>query len=281
MFSRTRPGNRKISLSTSNLPIFTSKLVCERERGTNLRNTSMRVGLQIFCSTIVVTVALPFGVAAQSAQQANKPTSPAQASKAQSTAPVTRESLAGTYDGGQMEVGAQLLLKPDGHFGYELAYGALDEAAQGTWEFKDGAVFLTTVPAVVPPRFVVESDKPEPNGGLWIKLSSGPVMEGAPQRVYLLYGPNEPPDMAEVAADGHVPLPGNRYPTAFIPEIPIYPIMNKPIPLTGTGGHRIIMRFEPNGIGKADFRAQRLEIENGVLVMTRRDLELILHFKRQ
>jgi len=243
-----------------------------------LRKTSMRVGLQIFCSTIVITVALPPWTAAQGAQQANKPTPPVQA---QTTAPVTRESLAGTYDGGQMEVGAQLLLKPDGHFSYELAYGALDEAAQGTWEFKEGAVFLTTVPAVVPPRFVVESDKPEPQEGLWIKLSSGPVMEGASQRVYLLYGPNEPPDMVEVAADGYVPLPGNRHPTAFIPEIPVYPIMNKPIPLTGTGGHRIIMRFEPNDIGKADFRAQRLEIENGVLVMTRRDLELILHFKRQ
>ena len=275
MFNRTHPGNRKIFRGTGNLPIFASKLVCGRERGTNLRNTSMRVGLQIFCSTIVVTVALPFGVAAQSTQQANKP------AQAESTAPVTRASLAGTYDGGQMEVGAQLLLKPDGHFGYELAYGALDEAAEGTWEFKDGAVFLTTVPAVVPPRFVVESDTPEPHGGLWIKLSSGPVMEGAPQRVYLLYGPNERSEMAEVAEDGHVPLPGNRQPTAFIPEIPVYPIMNKPIPLTGTGGHRITMRFEPNGIGKADFRAQRLEIENGVLVMTRRDLELILHFKRQ
>src|ERR1035441_6035926 len=54
--------------------------------------------------------------------------------------PVTGASLAGTYDGGQMEVGAQLLLKPDGHFQYELAYGALDETAAGTWEFKDSTV---------------------------------------------------------------------------------------------------------------------------------------------
>ena len=43
----------------------------------------------------------------------------------------------------------------------------------------------------------------------------------------------------------------------------------------------MVMRFEPNDIGKADFRAQRLSIENGVLVMPRRDLELMLHFKRQ
>ena len=42
----------------------------------------------------------------------------------------------------------------------------------------------------------------------------------------------------------------------------------------------ITMRFEPNDIGKADFRAQRLSIEDGVLVMPRRDLQLILRFKR-
>ena len=179
-----------------------------------------------------------------------------------------------------MEVAARLLLKPDGHFNYELAYGALDETAEGTWDVKLGAVYLVTVPAVVPPRFVVESDTPEPKGGLWVKISSGPVMDGAPQRIYLIYGPNEEQGMAEVAADGHLPLPDKRMPTAIVPEIPVYPIMSKPVPLTGTGGHRLILRFEANDIGKADFRMQRLGIENGVLVMLRRDLGLMLHFKR-
>jgi hypothetical protein len=220
--------------------------------------------------------ALLFSLTAHSVAQA-----PAKAPP-QSAAPApTVASLAGRYDGGQMEVGAELLLKPDGHFEYGLAYGAMDEEAKGTWEVKDGAVFLTTVPAVVPPRFVVESDVPEPRGGLWIKISNGPVMQGARQRVYLIYGPNEQPDMAEIADDGHVPLQAGRRPTAIIPEIPVYPIMNKPIPLTGTGGHRIVMRFEQNDIGKADFRGQRLAIEDGVLVMERRDLGLKLRFRRR
>jgi hypothetical protein len=108
-----------------------------------------------------------------------------------------------------------------------------------------------------------------------------PVMEGARQRIYLVYGPGEEPDMVEVGDDGKAPFPGNRRPTAIIPEIPVYPIMNKPIPLTGTGGHLMELRFDPNDIGKADFRGQRLRIENGVLVMQRRDLGLVLHFKRQ
>jgi len=244
-----------------------------------LHSTRMWVSSQIFCFLIALRVGLPVSAAAQAAGQAGKPT---QTVPAQPSAPaITRESLAGTYNGGQMEVAAELVLKPDGHFSYELAYGALDEAAEGNWEVKFGAVYLTTVPAVKLPQFVVESDKPEPSGGLWIKISNGPVMPGAPQRIFLVYGPNEEPGMVEIAEDGRVPFPGNRRPTAIVPEIPVYPVMSKAIPLTGAGGHRMVMRFEPNDMGKADFRAQRLSIENGVLVMPRRDLGLMLHFKRQ
>jgi hypothetical protein len=237
-----------------------------------------RAGLTFFCSALLLSVGSSFLAAAQSAEPTAKAAQTAPALAA--TNSITRESLAGEYDGGQMEVGAHLLLKRDGHFSYELAYGALDEAAEGTWELKDGAVFLTTVPAVTPPCYVVESDRPDPRGGLWVKLSNEKILEGAPQRLYLLYGKDEPADMVEVAEDGHVPLPGNRWPTAIVPEIPVYPIPSKPIPINGTGGHLITLRFELNDVGKADFRAIRLSIDGGVLVMPRRDLGLKLRFKR-
>jgi hypothetical protein len=189
------------------------------------------------------------------------------------------------YNGGQMEVGAQMELRADGHFRYELAYGALDEEAQGTWEFKDGAVLLTSVPAVKPPQFVVQSDVPDSRGGLWIKISNGPVMEGARQRIYIFYdsnfGADARPDLVEVDDDGRLPLNPNRWPKFIIPEIPVVPIINKPIPITGSGGHLITLRFDKNDIGKADFRAFKLPIVNGELIMTRPDLELELHFRPQ
>ena len=87
--------------------------------------------------------------------------------------------------------------------------------------------------------------------------------------------------MVEVGDDGHVPLNPNRWPKFIIPEIPVYPIINKPIPITGTGGHLITMRFEANDIGKADFRALKLTIQDGNLIMTRPDLGLELHFRPQ
>jgi hypothetical protein len=114
-------------------------------------------------------------------------------------------------------------------------------------------------------------------------------MKGAPLRVYLIYGRNEPREMVEVAADGNVPLPGNLFPTAFIPVIPGYPVFLKPILLndrtqirgrTGnraTTGHYITLGLDPS-VGKDDFR---LVIGNGVLIMTRPALQLMLNFKRE
>jgi hypothetical protein len=228
---------------------------------------------------VSLATALSVSVTARSAAQT--PAGP-QPPPSQLAAPATRESLAGTYDGGQMEVAAQLLLKPDGHFQYELAYGALDEAAEGTWEFKGNAVLLTTVPAVTPPGFVVVSDTPAPSG-LFVKLTKT-LVEGMRQRVLLLYGASpkadQDADEAEVGDDGAVPIPAGKHPTAFIPEIPVYPILPKPIALTA-GGHRFVLRFEPHDIGKADFHPMPLLVDNGVLVMRRPDLQVILHFRRQ
>jgi hypothetical protein len=70
-------------------------------------------------------------------------------------------------------------------------------------------------------------------------------------------------------------------PRAIILEIPVVPVIDKPIPLTGTGGHHLTLRFQANGIGKADFRAQRLDLKDGALVMTRPDLGLQLHFRKR
>jgi hypothetical protein len=206
-------------------------------------------------------------------------TASAQTPAPQQTAP-TRASIAGNYDGGQMEVGAQLLLKPDGHFQYELAYGALDESAAGTWDLKDNVVLLTTVPAVVPPHFVVVSDTPDPKAGLWVKFTKI-LVEGMRQRVILVYVPNKEGDEADVNDDGSVDIPAGKHPVSFIPEIPVYPTLPDPIPLTGPAGHRFLLRFEPHDIGKANFRSTPLAIDNGELVMPRRDLQILLRFKRQ
>src|ERR1700734_1475413 len=47
----------------------------------------------------------------------------------------------------------------------------------------------------------------EPDNGLWITISNGPVMQGARQRVYFIYGTNpQPEEMVEIGDDGRVPF---------------------------------------------------------------------------
>ncbi len=56
------------------------------------------------------------------------------------------DALAGTYQTQQMEVGAKLELKVDGTFRYMLDYGAMSEAAEGSWTALPGVIRLTSDP---------------------------------------------------------------------------------------------------------------------------------------
>lgn len=51
--------------------------------------------------------------------------------------------LAGLYQlEGEMEVGAELYLAPDGRFQFALAYGAVDQFGQGCWSVKGEVLTL-------------------------------------------------------------------------------------------------------------------------------------------
>jgi hypothetical protein len=49
----------------------------------------------------------------------------------------------GFYRARQIEVGAALELDADGHFQYQLDYGAASESAEGMWSSDGKAVYLT------------------------------------------------------------------------------------------------------------------------------------------
>ena len=51
--------------------------------------------------------------------------------------------VTGFYRSNQMEVGAALELDPDGRFMYQLDYGAVSEAAEGTWSSDGKTIYLT------------------------------------------------------------------------------------------------------------------------------------------
>jgi hypothetical protein len=77
--------------------------------------------------------------------------------------------LAGHYylDNG-VEMGSELLLKPDGGFEFMLTYGAADYWAKGDWYFVDGAVMLTSEHSPPRPPFRMARTARKPVEGVHI-----------------------------------------------------------------------------------------------------------------
>src|ERR1044071_10192217 len=80
------------------------------------------------------------------------------------------DSVAGLYQSQQMEVGAAIELRKDGHFRYQLDYGAVSEGAEGDWAFDGKTVRLTSNPMPKAPSFELVRDEPAPKGELYMTL---------------------------------------------------------------------------------------------------------------
>lgn len=179
----------------------------------------------------------------------------------------------GTYSGNQTEVAAALQLQPDGRFRYALSYGALDEQAQGRWEEKDGAVLLTTEPQPTPPAFPVVSDTPSPDGKVYATLARAEELGLLTLTLLVRYEGAQAFDYVEADESGLVPVPNGSRIAEIVPSIPAVLQVAEPHKLA-PGGHRLVFRFEPNDLGIADFRAEKLAIDGAELLLRRHDRDL-------
>lgn len=176
----------------------------------------------------------------------------------------------GTYDGGQTELAARLVLKADGRFAYALSYGALDEQAQGRWVEKEGQVLLTTEPAPKPPRFAVVSDTPRTGEAIEVALDEPGLLQGSPLTMVVTYADTPEPVFVEADEGGRLPVPSGKTVASLVPDLPVFPIPLAPYAVK-PGGRRIVFRFEPNDIGTADFAAEPLAVEGAALILKRYD----------
>jgi hypothetical protein len=183
----------------------------------------------------------------------------------------TVASLAGTYDGHQMEMGAMLRLTPDGRFDYGLAYGALDETGKGSWALKDGKVLLTSDP-VTPPRFVFAGQKTGAAGVLDVALKVPKGMSPRYFDVAVTLTKGEPTGGQFSEAGGlSIPVDPVDPPRSVRVFLPMFELASDPVPVDPSKGYALSFRFEPNDIGKADFRGTALKIDKGDLVFDRFD----------
>jgi hypothetical protein len=185
----------------------------------------------------------------------------------------TAASLAGMYDGGQMEMAAGLELQPNGRFRYALSYGVLDEMAEGSWKVDGDRVLLTSDPFKTP-RIALAEQRRAPRNELIVAFASEPAI---PAQLFNLEvgfakGRTVTGDMRGI--EERWPIDRKDPPRTVRLALPMFGVVGETVPLDPSKGYRLSFRFEPNELGKVDFQATPLQVANGGLLLTRHDRRL-------
>lgn len=179
-------------------------------------------------------------------------------------------NLVGTYDGRQMELAAALELGADGRFQYELAYGALDETATGTWRFDGSAVRLTSDP-VDAPRFVLVSQAKGKSGMLRITLD---LPQGLSRQYFdaQVTFTDGTVDRRQFAEDGlQLPLRRGQAVRSVVLTLGVFSLASEPMAVDTPAGAELHVRFEPRDLGKVAFADAPLRLADGALLLDRFD----------
>jgi hypothetical protein len=179
-------------------------------------------------------------------------------------------AVAGLYQSQTMEVGAALELRKDGHFRYQLDYGAVSEEAAGDWTFDGKAVRLTTRPAPVPPSFELVRDDPAPAGDVAMALEAPGFGEG--YRLDAIATDAATGQKGRVTTDenGRVDAGTHRL-AALDPLVPVYGTVAGHFALSTERGHHLLFRFHANDLGHAAFDHEPLALTPRGLVLNRYD----------
>lgn len=183
------------------------------------------------------------------------------------------QSVAGLYQAQQMEVGAALELQKNGHFRYQLDYGAVSEAAEGDWMFDGKTVRLTSKPMPKLPSYELVRDDPAPAGEVVVTLE--PPGFGEDYQIDAIGTDAASGQKGMVQADdkGLVDS-GNHKLSAIDPLVPVYGTIGGHFALSADRGHHLVLRFHANDIGHAAFDAEPLILTSRGLVLMRYDAEI-------
>jgi hypothetical protein len=139
------------------------------------------------------------------------------------------QDLAGSYVlHGQMEMGSQLLLKPDGKFEFMLAYGAADYWAKGTWKRDGNTVILHSFGKKEEPFKLLRSEAGKP-GQIRISVM-GQNNKGVENIDVHLIADGRAID-GRTDADGLAVFPDAPKATGVAFEVPVYQVATAPYPI--------------------------------------------------
>jgi len=183
-------------------------------------------------------------------------------------------AVAGLYQSQQMEVGAALELQKNGHFRYQLDYGAISEGAEGDWTFDGTSVHLTSKPMPKEPTFDLVRDRPAPRCTLSLTVDWGKFNWSSAPDVLVTYA-TSPRELHFLQSDekGNVHLENCAVAQVF-PLVPMFQIPGEPIKLNPKTGHRLSLKFQPNELGHVAFRNELLKLDGSNLLLERYDAEI-------
>jgi hypothetical protein len=174
------------------------------------------------------------------------------------------QDMAGHYVlHGVMEVGSELLLKPDGKFEFMLAYGAADYWAKGTWSRDGNAVVLHSAGKEEAPFRLLRSEAGKPGRIRVVVL--GQNNKGVENIDVHLLTAGKTLD-GRTDSDGAAVFPDDAKAHAVAFEVPVYQIATKPYEIDPKNKD---FYFEINGdaITQVLFKDERLAIDGSTLVM--------------
>jgi hypothetical protein len=182
-------------------------------------------------------------------------------------------TVAGLYQAHQIEVGAALELNKNGHFRYQLDYGAVSEEAEGDWTFDGKTVRLTSRPMPRLPGFELVRDDPAPRGELTMTMEPPGFGEGFRMDALAIDARTGEKGLVTTDEKGLVES-GGRTLAWVDPLIPVYGTIAGHFELSPDRGHHLVFRFHANDLGHAAFDRETLERTPRELVFTRYDTEI-------
>jgi hypothetical protein len=183
-------------------------------------------------------------------------------------------AVAGFYHTQQMEVGAALELRKNHHFRYQLDYGAVSEQAEGEWTFDGKAVRLTTRPKPNAPAFELVRDDPAPLGEVAIAVEPpGFGAEGYRLHAIGTDAASGKRGLVRTDSDGRVESGGHKL-SVIEPMVPVYNTPAGRFALSQDRGHRLLLRFHANDLGRAAFDREPLLFSKGALVLNRHETQI-------
>lgn len=183
-------------------------------------------------------------------------------------------SVAGLYQSHQMEIGAALELKKDGHFRYQLDYGAVSESAEGDWTSDGTTVRLTSRPMPRLPSFELVRDDPAPAGDIVMTVEPpGFGEEGYRLDAVGTDAASGEKGMVTTDEQGRVEAGGHKL-SWVDPLIPVYGSVGGHFPLSPDRGHHLVLRFHANDLGRAAFDHAPLALTPNGLILNRYDTEI-------